>query len=63
MRPAVPAMQVAAGTQAVGTAKDGISTNKRFLPSGSNSTSQRFEPFFLTKPSSLHNIRYRKSVR
>jgi len=32
MRPAVPAIQVGEGTQAVGTAKDGISRNNDFFP-------------------------------
>ena len=39
-------MRAAAGTEAVDTTKDRIWFSNNFLPSGSNSTSQRFEPFF-----------------
>jgi len=37
---------VAVGTEAVDTAK---AFNNKFLPSGSKSTSQRFEPFFFAQ--------------
>ena len=37
-------MQAVVGTEAVDTAR--IWLNNDFLPSGSNSTSQRFEPLF-----------------
>ncbi len=49
----------AVGTEAVDTAKDRIWFSNDFLPSGPNSTSQRFEPFFFGLSESLHNIRYR----
>jgi len=53
MRAAAPAMPAGVvDTQVGGTAKDRILAEQRllnFLPSGSNSTSQRFEPFFLGK--------------
>jgi len=49
-------MRVGAGTEAADTAK---AFNNKFLPSGSKSTSQRFEPFFLSIQKSLHNMCYR----
>jgi hypothetical protein len=54
---ALAAMQVVAATEAADTAK---AFNNKFLPSGSKSTSQRFEPFFLGQSISLHNMCYRK---
>ena len=51
-------MQVVAATEAADTAK---ALNNDFLPSGSKSTSQRFEPFFLGQFISLHNMCYQNS--
>jgi len=56
--PAMPAGVVA--TQVGDTAKGAVQRFLNFLPSGSNSTSQRFEPFFLGRFLSLHNMCYRK---
>jgi hypothetical protein len=49
--------RAAVGTEAADTAR---AFNNKFLPSGSKSTSQRFEPFFLGVQHSLHNLCYRK---